>query len=88
MNAYCAPRFLSGTSGSKNVETIHIQDDLQRQLQKENIKVIDVICKDHWLTICAVTEIVGIDKVLWILHDNFNIKNVCSKMAPKILSPE
>lgn len=61
--------FWKGKSGSKNVETrlktIHIKDDLQRLRHRKIL-----IRKDRLLTVCAVAEIVGIDKesARWILH--------------------
>lgn len=57
----------------------------------ENIeKIGKVIREDRRLSIRAVAETVGIDKesVRQILHDNFNMRKVCSKMVPKILTPE
>lgn len=37
---------------------------------------------DRWLTICAITETVGIDKecIRQILHKNFNMQKVCTKI--------
>lgn len=57
----------------------------------ENIeKIGKVIRQDRRLSIRAVAETVGIDKesVRQILHENFNMRKVCSKMVPKILTPE
>lgn len=62
--------FWKGKSGSKNVETrlktIHVQDDLQRQRHRKIL-----IRKDRLLSVCAVAEIVGIDKesARWIFHE-------------------
>jgi len=38
----------------------------------------------------AVAELINIDKetVRQILHNNFNMKKVCSKMVPRLLTPE
>lgn len=57
----------------------------------ENIeKIGKVIRQDHRLSIRAVAETEGIDKesVRQILHENFNMRKVRSKMVPKILTPE
>lgn len=57
----------------------------------ENIeKIGNLIRSDRRLTVRAIAETVGIDKecVRQILHNNFNMKKVCAKMVPKILTIE
>ena len=57
----------------------------------QNIKKIgEIIRKDRRLSIRAVAEITGIDKecVRQILHDSFNMRKVCAKMVPKLLTHE
>lgn len=69
----------------------HVQDNLQRQLHKKKFEQVSNVIRNYCrLTIHAVSETVGIDKEsVWRnLHASFNMKNKCSKMVPKILSPE
>ena len=57
----------------------------------DNIETIgNLIRSDRRLSIRAIGETVGIDKecVRQILHNNFNMKKVCAKMVPKILTFE
>lgn len=53
-------------------------------------KVANLIRSDRRLSIRAVAESVGIDKecVRQILRDNLNMRKVCAKMVPKILTIE
>ncbi|KAJ8960868.1 hypothetical protein NQ318_020167 [Aromia moschata] len=57
----------------------------------ENIeKTGKVIREEHRLSIRGLAEITGIDKecVRQILHESFNMRKVCAKMMPKLLTPE
>ncbi|GFX00422.1 protein GVQW3 [Trichonephila clavipes] len=57
----------------------------------ENVeKVASLIRSDRRLSIRAIAETVNIDKecVRQILHDNLNMRKVCAKMVPKILTFE
>ncbi|EGI64099.1 FLJ37770-like protein [Acromyrmex echinatior] len=57
----------------------------------DNIETIGNLVRfDRRLSIRAIGETVGIDKecVRQILHNNFNMKKVCAKMVPKILTFE
>lgn len=53
-------------------------------------KIGSLIRQDRRLSIRAIAEMIGIDKesVRQVLHEHFNMKKVCSKMVPKILTPE
>ena len=53
-------------------------------------KIGNLIRSDRRLSIRAIAETVGIVKesVLQILHNNFNMRKVCAKMVPKILTLE
>ena len=53
-------------------------------------KVGEIVRKNRHLSIRAVAESINIDKetVRQILHNNFNMKKVCSKMVPRLLTPE
>jgi len=52
--------------------------------------VSEIVQQNRHLSIRAVAELINIDKeTVWqILHNNFNMKKVCSKMVPRLLSPE
>ncbi|KAJ8959242.1 hypothetical protein NQ318_022505 [Aromia moschata] len=57
----------------------------------ENIeKIGKLIRNDRRLSIRGLAEITGIDKecLPQILHESFNIRKVCEKMMPKLLTPE
>ncbi|KAJ8963141.1 hypothetical protein NQ318_018606 [Aromia moschata] len=57
----------------------------------ENIENIGKsIPEDHRLSIRGLTEITGIDKecVRQIFHELFNMRKVCAKIVPKLLTPE
>ncbi|KAJ8956944.1 hypothetical protein NQ318_014363 [Aromia moschata] len=57
----------------------------------ENIeKIGKLIREDHRLSIRGLAEISGIDKecVRQILHESFNMRKVCAKLVPKLLTPE
>ncbi|XP_058810647.1 protein GVQW3-like [Phymastichus coffea] len=57
----------------------------------ENIeKVGNLVRSDRRLSIRAIAESIGIDKecVRQILHENFNMRKVCAKLVPKILTFE
>ena len=53
-------------------------------------KVGEIIRQNRCLSILAVAELIKIDKetVRQILHNNFNTKEVCLKMVPRLLTPE
>ena len=53
-------------------------------------KVSEIVGQNCHLNIWAVAELINNDKetVRQILHNNFNTKKVCSKMVPRILTPE
>ena len=53
-------------------------------------KVGEIVIQNRRLSIRAVAELINIDKetVRQILQNNFNMKKVCSKMVPRILTPE
>ena len=53
-------------------------------------KVGQIVRQNQRLSIRAVVEFISIDKetVRKILHNNFNMKEVCSKMVPRPLTPE
>ena len=56
-----------------------------------NIKIVsEIVRQNRRLSIRAVAELININKktVRQILHNNFNIKKVCSKMVPRLLTPE
>jgi len=52
-------------------------------------KVGEMFRQNRRLSIRTVTELINIDKetVRQILHNNFNMKKVCSKMVPRLLTP-
>ncbi|KAJ8961746.1 hypothetical protein NQ318_021347 [Aromia moschata] len=57
----------------------------------ENIeKTGKLIGEDRRLSIRGLAEITGIDKdcVRQMLHDSFNMRKVCAKIVPKLLTPE
>ena len=57
----------------------------------ENIEIVgEIFRQNRRLSIRAVAELINIDKgtVRQILHNNFNMKIVCSKMVPRLLTPE
>lgn len=57
----------------------------------ENIdKIGKLIRADRRLTIRALAEMTGIGKesVRQILHESFNMRKVCAKMVPKLLTPD
>ena len=53
-------------------------------------KVGETVSQNCHLSIQAVAELINIDKeTVWqILHNNFNMKKVCSKMVARLLTPE
>jgi len=53
-------------------------------------KIGEIVRQNRCLSIRAVAELINIDKetVRQILHNNFNMKKVCSKMVPRLLTPE
>jgi len=53
-------------------------------------KVGEIVRQNRRLRIRAVAELINIDKetVRRILHNNFNMKKECSKMVPRLLTPE
>lgn len=57
----------------------------------ENInKINEIVRKDRRLSIRMIAEMVNIDKetARQILHDNLNMRKVCAKMVPRLLSPD
>ncbi|KAJ8963434.1 hypothetical protein NQ318_018914 [Aromia moschata] len=52
-------------------------------------KIGKLIREDRRLSIRGVAEITGIDKecVRQILHESFNMRKVCAKVVPKLLTP-
>jgi len=53
-------------------------------------KVGEIVRQNRRLSIRADAELINIDKetFLQILHNNFNMKKVCSGMVPRLLTPE
>ena len=53
-------------------------------------KVGEIVRQNRRLSIGAVAELINIHKetIRQILHNNFNIKKVCSKMVPRLFTPE
>jgi len=53
-------------------------------------KVGEIVRQNRHLSIQAVAELINVDKetVQQISHNNFNMKKVCSKMVPRLLTPE
>jgi len=53
-------------------------------------KVCEIVRQNCRLSIRAVTELINTDKetVRQILHNNFNMKKVCSKIVPRLLTTE
>ena len=53
-------------------------------------KISEIVRQNRRLSIRSVAELINIDKenVRQILHNNFNMKKVCSKMVPRLLTPE
>ena len=53
-------------------------------------KVGEIVRQNCRLSIRAVAELINTDKetVRQILHNNFNMKKVCSKILPRLLTPE
>ena len=53
-------------------------------------KVGEIFRQNRRLSFRAFAELINIDKetVRQILHKNFNMKKVCSKMVPRLLTPE
>jgi len=53
-------------------------------------KVSETFRQNRRLSIRAVAELINIDKETFrqVLHNNFNMKKVCSKMVPRLLTPE
>ncbi|KAJ8960500.1 hypothetical protein NQ318_013784 [Aromia moschata] len=49
-----------------------------------------LIREDRRLSIRGLAEITGIDKecVRQVLHESFNMRKVCAKIVPKLLTPE
>jgi len=53
-------------------------------------KIGEIVRQNRRLSIRAIAELINIDKetVRQILHNNFNMKKVCSKMVPRLLTPD
>ena len=53
-------------------------------------KVGEIVSQNCCLSIQAVAELINIDmETVWqILHNNFNMKKVCSKKVARLLTPE
>ncbi|KAJ8957492.1 hypothetical protein NQ318_020519 [Aromia moschata] len=76
----------SGRSRAKR--DVKRPNTIPRSDEKENISKL--ICEDRRLSTRGLAEITGIDKecIRQILHDSCNMRKVCAKMAPKLLTPE
>ncbi|KAJ8963374.1 hypothetical protein NQ318_018851 [Aromia moschata] len=82
---YCTKRDV------KRAKTIRAPDGPQRQKRTKTLKKTGkLIREDRRLSIRGLAEITGIDKecVRQILHESFNMRKVCTKMMPKVLTPE
>ena len=53
-------------------------------------KIGEIVRQNRRLSIRAIAELINIDKetVRQILHNNFNMKKVCSKIVPRFLTPD
>ncbi|KAJ8938127.1 hypothetical protein NQ318_004697 [Aromia moschata] len=75
----------------KRPKTIRAPDGPQRQKTDENIeKFGNLIREDRRLSTRGLAEITRLGKecVRQILHESFNMRKVCAKMVPKLLTPE
>ena len=95
MSVYLVLKFLGGLKGlkreGKRSETISAPVVPAHQKQNSNIeKVCEIVWQNRRLSVRAVAELINIDKetVRQILHNNFNMKKVFSKMVPRLLTPE
>ena len=95
MSVYLVLKFSSGLKGlkreGKRSETISTPVVPSTSKTDANIeKVGEIVQQNHRLSIQAVAELINTDKetVQRILHNNFNMKKVCSKMVPRLLTPE
>ena len=85
---------LKSSSGLKGLKREEIRDDQRpgrpsTSKADANIeKVGEIVRQNRHLSIRAVAELINIDKetVRRILHNNFNMKKVCSKMVPRLLN--
>jgi len=77
--------------GREEIEDYQRHDRPSTSKTGANIeKVGEFVRQRRGLSIRAVAEFINIDKetVRQILHNNFNMKKVCSKMVPRLLTPE
>ena len=95
MSVYLILKFLSGLKGlkreGKRSEMISAPVVPAHHKTDTNIKKVgEIIQQNHCLSIWAVAELINIDKeTVWqILHNNFNMKKVFSKMVLRLLTPE
>ena len=93
MSVYLVLKILSGLKGlkreGKRSEMISSPVVEAHQKQMLTLKESEIVRQNRRQSIRAVAELIIIDKetVRQILH-NFNVKKVCSKMVPRLLSPE
>ena len=95
ISVYLALKFWSALKGLKRernrAETISAPVVPAHQKQKLTSKKIgEIVRQNRRLSIPAIAELINIDKetVRQILHNNFNMKKGCSKMAPRLLTPD
>ncbi|KAJ8950454.1 hypothetical protein NQ318_010332 [Aromia moschata] len=95
MNVYPAHKFLNGLNGlkrdMKRPKTDPLSGRPSTSKKDGNIKIIGKLNhEDRRLSIRGLAEITGIEKecVRQILHESFNMRKVCAKMLPKLLTPE
>jgi len=95
ISVYLVLKFSSSLKGlkgeGKRSETISPPSHSSTSKTDANIeKVSEIVRQNHRLSIWAVAELINIDKeTVWqILHNYFNMKKVCSKMVPRLLTPE
>ena len=95
MSVYLVLKFWSDLKGlkreGKRSETISAPGRPSTSKTDANIKkVSEIFIQNRRLSIWAVAELIKIDKetVQQILHNNFKLKKVCSKMVPRLLTPE
>ena len=94
-SVYLVLKFSSGLDGlkreGKRSETISAPVVPAHQKQTlESKKVGEIVRQNRRLSIRAAAELVNTDKenVGQILHNNFDTKKVCSKVVPRLLTPE
>ncbi|KAJ8956266.1 hypothetical protein NQ318_015002 [Aromia moschata] len=72
----------------KRPKTIRAPDGPRRQKRMKTFGKL--IHEDRRLSVRGLAEITGIDKecVRQILHESLNMRRICAKMVPKLLTPE